>query len=514
MAHPAWEICKRILSFGRHDVYHEAMSRYNRGDYQAALGHFARITANKYSRHSLYCNLASFYEAQCRLNLGVLALLSGDYRLSAEHLEASLSCNSGQFKTYHYLGIVYNNLNRYPEARAAMERARELNPRISPDLRHLGMVTFNMGRYAEAARLMTQAIVDNPDWADLRYYLGLCLAVQDRFEEAAVDLEMALSLNPKYTRARLLLALVYGCSGRGVEGAAALEEILGQTPGVQGGRPGPGTRDPEYVEILCRLVLLLRCLQDSEEAALQFKRIVGLRPGREALGRILDEIDGLVPSADSEPRSFKGLEERASRLVAEIAPTHLAITPEFLDVINSFSLSDDRGLFETLVRDYEDQTAKNPRYADRHAYLGVLYAKLGRHDDARAAFNRSLEINPSYAFPRLNLYQVLLTLGELESALEHMTLLEGQGVRRAGLFLDKGRALQALGRQDEAVAAFKEAISLNKRLGQAYWLWSAVAEEAGRLEEAREALRNFLEAAGNMPEAEDFLRRLEELSGT
>jgi tetratricopeptide (TPR) repeat protein len=135
--------------------------------------------------------------------------------------------------------------------------------------------------------------------------------------------------------------------------------------------------------------------------------------------------------------------------------------------------------------------------------LAELAARIGRLKDAETLLRRAVEIAPGFTAARANLALVLGRLGRPAEALElldelfraepeaigHLNLkaatlgrlgdfgdaipLYEEVLRRAPgqprVWLSYGHMLKTVGRQDEGVAAYRQAIALNPALGEAWW---------------------------------------------
>jgi tetratricopeptide (TPR) repeat protein len=135
--------------------------------------------------------------------------------------------------------------------------------------------------------------------------------------------------------------------------------------------------------------------------------------------------------------------------------------------------------------------------------LAELAARIGRLKDSEALLRRAIEIAPNFMPARTNLAMVLGRLGRPAEALElmdelfraepdslgHLNLkaatlgrlgdfepalaLYEQVLERAPnqprVLLSYGHMLKTVGRRDQAVGAYRKAISLNPALGEAWW---------------------------------------------
>jgi tetratricopeptide (TPR) repeat protein len=86
---------------------------------------------------------------------------------------------------------------------------------------------------------------------------------------------------------------------------------------------------------------------------------------------------------------------------------------------------------------------------------------LSKPDKAKQHYSRALELDPSLAPTRVNLGALLWQEGAYHSAIR-LDALSARG--HMGL----GRALEASGRIEDAIKHFREAISLNEHLAEAY----------------------------------------------
>jgi len=78
------------------------------------------------------------------------------------------------------------------------------------------------------------------------------------------------------------------------------------------------------------------------------------------------------------------------------------------------------GKHEDAVRTLEKAVELQPRYADIHSSLGILYAGRGRIEESRECFKRALEINPAYLRARVMLAKSYDDNGDSERAVAEL----------------------------------------------------------------------------------------------
>jgi arylsulfatase A-like enzyme/Flp pilus assembly protein TadD len=99
--------------------------------------------------------------------------------------------------------------NRSSDARAALERVLQLDPKSPTALRQLGEMELKGGEYAKAARHLQAAHEIRPNDAAAAFDEGQALQKLENFAGARDALESSLKLAPDQLEARLLLGRVY-----------------------------------------------------------------------------------------------------------------------------------------------------------------------------------------------------------------------------------------------------------------------------------------------------------------
>ena len=95
------------------------------------------------------------------------------------------------------------------EARKALEKVLETNPKSPVALRQLGELELQAGDYSQAAGHLKSALQIRPNEATVAYHLGQALAKRGDLERARDALEASLKLTPGQIAPRVLLGNVY-----------------------------------------------------------------------------------------------------------------------------------------------------------------------------------------------------------------------------------------------------------------------------------------------------------------
>jgi Flp pilus assembly protein TadD len=119
-----------------------------------------------------------------------------------------------------------------------------------------------------------------------------------------------------------------------------------------------------------------------------------------------------------------------------------------------------------LARDYGEATAMFSSYVERkpenpwgHYMLGLSAWKAGDRDRARAALERSLELDPTHVKTLLNLGRVLLEQDRAGEAKERVLAALALDSTSGEVHRMLGRVHTALGVPDEAIAAYRTSLT-------------------------------------------------------
>jgi len=223
------------------------------------------------------------------------------------------------------------------------------------------------------------------------------------------------------------------------------------------------------------------------------QRAVAIEPKLPASWKLMGELFIVDGDETSATEAFN----RYMVAVSEDADS--AVEPELVQAVKFFRTGK-IGRAEQLCRDFLKQ---NPANVNAIRLLAEIGIKVGVLDDAEKLLERCLELAPNFGLARLNFAHVLSKREKLEEALaqvdqllaaepENPALLTMQASilvkmgdfarvlpryayllshypPRSGIALVYGHALKTVGQQDKAIAAYRQAISLQPSFGDAYW---------------------------------------------
>jgi len=168
----------------------------------------------------------------------------GDAAKVIERLERALKLAPDFYEARNTLGVQYLRLQKYREAEAAFERARDLNPNAADPLINLGTIYYQegemqsdagraeeaAGRFQKAVAVLEESIHRNPLSAPAHNYLGAALYKIASYERAESMLNRALQLDERLQQANLTLINVYTRQSRFDEALDKINTYLKKNP--------------------------------------------------------------------------------------------------------------------------------------------------------------------------------------------------------------------------------------------------------------------------------------------
>jgi Tfp pilus assembly protein PilF len=143
----------------------------------------------------------------------------------------------------------------------------------------------------------------------------------------------------------------------------------------------------------------------------------------------------------------------------------------------------------------------NPRDADAHYQLGLVYQKRRQYSEAIARFQKAIEIDPSESEAQFQLGRIAREQGRFEDAIGYLKTAAGLNDKLASseVWRELGAAYFGASRLDDAAAALEKYTQRRSYDPEGlYWYGKSLAA-LGRTAEAREAFGQCVEAVDTMP---------------
>ena len=158
---------------------------------------------------SFWLLLTAFCFGQSNFSRGEQLLMQNQPGLALSFLENAIRDDSANVTAWIYLGIVYEQLNRYDDAIAIYRRVLPSAGSFTANVaNNLGNVYFHRGNIEEAERYFTQAI--GYDSVFSYAYLGRANVriKAGKLENAVSDYEQYLTLNPRSSQRQNIERLI------------------------------------------------------------------------------------------------------------------------------------------------------------------------------------------------------------------------------------------------------------------------------------------------------------------
>jgi len=262
-------------------------------------------------------------------------------------------------------------------------------------------------RHEEAVQAMDEARRLDPTASDRSYYCydyGLCLASVGRFEEAADAFRDAALRKPSNAEAWGFLGLMFATVGRWTDAVPCLERAMRLSPCTLHG---------------LHLGMTLHYLHRLDEAEQVLRECLASDPQsttvKEALAQVLASQDRYEPAL------------MLAQELCAMTPVEISSRAALAGVLSH------AGRLDEALEEANAAVAACPSDPDAHAVLGSIYVDLNDGAAALAAFDR------------------------MERCREHRTERPAASLQ-VWCAVSRGNALSLLGRHEEAMCAFEEAL--------------------------------------------------------
>jgi len=345
--------------------------------------------------------------------------------------------------------------DNYQQARAAAEKALELDPRLAEAEAVAGAAEFGLGELEAAQKHIQAALQLDPGLLLARRTLGAMYLKQKRAKDAHREFERVLDSHPRDLLSLYGLGLALLMDNQPAEARRQFEKASVQKPG-----------DPRV--LLGILQADLRLNQPSEAAACLAKFDSQLDAG-DPLRR---EVAALLAS--------KGDYELAAQEFQRLCEAD----PESYDLHYNLALAYSRAGKETQAVEILHDLLKHGDKAELEDLLGDV--ELSRGDAARglAAFRRAAELDPRSEDYRYDYAQALAHRWLLNQALDVFRGAAAEFPQSARIWMGFGAAYYLAGKYPEAARTLLHAAEIAPRSGEVYYLLGRVYDAAGPLQNA------------------------------
>jgi Tfp pilus assembly protein PilF len=185
---------------------------------------------------------------------------------------------------------------------------------------------------------------------------------------------------------------------------------------------------------------------------------------------------------------------------------YFLLSPWILFILYRYYSPDVRSLGDVMAsrrsfRRNLEASMVNPRDADAHYQLGLIYEHRRQYEQAEASFRKAVEIQPGEADAQLHLARVLRAGWRSAEALQHIeaALKADPNVSSREAWRDYGAILLDLGRPSDACVALEHYTQHREYDPEGLYYYGCALKAAGRAAEARDAFQRAITAVDTAP---------------
>jgi Flp pilus assembly protein TadD len=396
-----------------------AQGAYARGEYRIAverLQDYLRAYPHNYDANELMglALVAERQPLQARPFLTTAARLLPSSSLAHANLAANLAqlhqdaAAEGEFRTAielepenpelnHNLGEFYAARGRVKEAVAYLQKSQQLRPSYDNGY-DLALAELDSGMLDEAEKQI-RAMLAQKDASELHSLLGETYEKKHEFLQAANELQQAAVLDPSENN-----IFAWG------------SELLNHRtidPALQVFRNGT-ERFPKSWKLQLGWGVSQYMLGHNDQAANAFCRAIDLNPGDPRPYFFLSKVHGI---SQAQAREVSERFERHVMSAPKDAKAHFYYAMNLWDSDNEHAEMPDLPKIKALLR---EAVSLDPKDAEMHLELGILYAKESNEEAALKQYQRAVDLDPELTVARYRLGQLLIRMGQKQRGQEEL----------------------------------------------------------------------------------------------
>jgi Flp pilus assembly protein TadD len=465
---------------------------------------------------------------------GEAYLASGNLVRAEQELQLAAELSPDDPATNHLLGIVEARMGAFDKARNRMVKSLEFDPVNSEVYNDLGNVELEMGRVDAALSDFRKSIALNARVPAVYYNLGRAVLQLRHFSEAASAFEQGHALSP--LDPDMLYGLVSSLVEMGDRGR--LRELLPTIQNVFGNNEGMHERlaralfEKRFYELAAEEFAFASSLStpqagkdvayeqaEAEYMAGQFQKALHDLPAASSSGpegarlhRLRGSILGALGSfADANDEFREAIRLDPNDPENYILYGKLLIDghdPEdgiqvFFEASHKFAQNYRvwLGLGTAYKENHQHQEALSAlrkavaidsRRPQAYSVEGFILTALGRHEDARAAYQKAMDLDPNdYLAPYFYAIDLDRDGGEDREALLFLERSLHANPEFALAHFQAGKIYLRLGDLPRAQDALGKAIEIDPTNERAHYLLATIYRRMGKTEQARQEFERF-----------------------
>jgi len=142
---------------------------------------------------------------------------------------------------------------------------------------------------------------------------------------------------------------------------------------------------------------------------------------------------------------------------------------------------------------------KNPGFPSVHLHMARIYTNNGDEEKALHELTTELELFPKDTPARVELGELLLKMGQIDKALEHLIQAEKEAPGVPLVQYTLAKAYRGKSQRDEAIKAVQRCLGLDPDFAEGHYLLGQLYQETGQLDLARREMEVFQEKKRREP---------------
>lgn len=123
--------------------------------------------------------------------------------------------------------------------------------------------------------------------------------------------------------------------------------------------------------------------------------------------------------------------------------------------------------FDDALRFFNEALEKNPKLADAHNNIGLIYELRGKYAEAAEEFEKAVRLDPFFSQAKFNQGRILASLGAYDTARQLFADVEATYKDSVNFYIERGQLLVETQRVEDGIVDFERAILLEKQNSQA-----------------------------------------------
>ena len=337
--------------------------------FEKAASQFERTISLSPTLSQAHFSLGAIYQEQNKLELAVQAM------------ETCLKLNPKYYPAHHRLAEIQLQQDNPDAALESFQEARKMNSKWELPYYGIGLAYFRLGNYDAAREALEEVIFRDPKFAPAHFKLGQVLAKEGFFNAAWEEYEAGEKYEPYTTENLYELGTIFAQKGNRKGAIDIFRRIIDSI-------------DPTHTTALLQLAELYYAT--GEEG-------IGIQYYKQASEAGVPLTDYFMEQLAPYHAGLMGRNEAKS-----ILKRFLAVIPDDPRATFHYAqIEADAGNLTTTIQYYEktitlidsDETDLDIEFAPEHLldtyrFLGDAYYEQETHEKARAAYKRTIELDP------------------------------------------------------------------------------------------------------------------------